>query len=139
MKKTFDIVKRFLNKYSKLKSAYTLAEVVVVMLVVAVVVSVSIKITKVKLDNIISYTYYSGYSTLRSVTGQVLADFKKCQVTLEVMEKANKGAILNPCPPFFRGEEVSEDVINSDYFVGYEFKRCLLQVQQAIMIYCLTK
>ena len=51
MKKTFDIVKRFLNKYSKLKSAYTLAEVVVVMLVVAVVVSVSIKITKVKLDN----------------------------------------------------------------------------------------
>ena len=76
MKKTFDIVKRFLNKYSKLKSAYTLAEVVVVMLVVAVVVSVSIKITKVKLDNIISYTYYSGYSTLRNVTGQVLADFK---------------------------------------------------------------
>ena len=46
------------------------------MLVVAVVVSVSIKITKVKLDNIISYTYYSGYSTLRNVTGQVLADFK---------------------------------------------------------------
>ena len=76
MKKTCDIVKRFLNKSSKLKSAYTLAEVVVVMLVVAVVVSVSIKITKVKLDNIISYTYYSGYSTLRSVTGQVLADFK---------------------------------------------------------------
>ena len=76
MKKTCDIVKRVLNKYCKLKSAYTLAEVVVVMLVVAVVVSVSIKITKVKLDNIISYTYYSGYSTLRSVTGQVLADFK---------------------------------------------------------------
>ena len=46
------------------------------MLVVAVVVSVSIKITKVKLDNIISYTYYAGYSTLRSVTGQILADFK---------------------------------------------------------------
>lgn len=74
-----------------------------------------------------------------SLPATVLADFKKCQVTLEVMEKANKGAILNPCPPFFRGEEVSEDVINSDYFVGYEFKRCLLQVQQAIMIYCLTK
>ena len=76
MKKTCDIVKRFLNKGCKLKSAYTLAEVVVVMLVVAVVVSVSIKIIKVKLDNIISYTYYSGYSTLRSVTGQILADFK---------------------------------------------------------------
>lgn len=74
-----------------------------------------------------------------SLPATVLADFTKCQVTLEVMKKANKGAILNPCPPFYRGEEVSEDVINSDYFVGYEFKKCLLQVQQAIMIYCLTK
>ena len=51
---------------------------------------------------------------------------------------ANKGAILNTCPPFYRGEEVSEDVINSEYFVGYEFKRYLLQVQQAVIIYCLT-
>ena len=92
MKKTCDIVKRFLNKYSKLKSAYTLTEVVVVMLVVAVVVSVSIKITKVKLDNIISYTYYSGYSTLRSVTGQVLADFKNDEEYLDVSAYEN---ILN--------------------------------------------
>ena len=63
----------------------------------------------------------------------------KCKVTTQVMEKANRGAILNPCPPFYREEEVSEDVINSDYFVGYEFKKYLLQVQQAIMIYCLTR
>lgn len=55
--------------------AYTLAEVVIVMLVVAVVVSVSIKITKTKLDHIVSYTYYSAYSTVRNVTGQILADF----------------------------------------------------------------
>ena len=55
--------------------AYTLAEVVIVMLVVAVVVSVSIKITKTKLDRIVSYTYYSAYSTVRNVTGQILADF----------------------------------------------------------------
>lgn len=53
------------------------------------------------------------------------------------MRLANKGAILNPCPPFYRGEEVSEDVIESEYFVGYEFKKVLLEVQQAIMIYCL--
>lgn len=46
------------------------------MLVVAVVAGVSIKITKAKLDNIISYTYYMGYSTLRNVTGQMLGDFK---------------------------------------------------------------
>ena len=68
-----------------------------------------------------------------------LDDFKECQVTKSIMEMANEGAILNPCPPFYRGEEVSDDVIESDYFVGYEFKKCLLEVQQAIMIYCLTR
>lgn len=55
------------------------------------------------------------------------------------MEKANHGAILNPCPPFFRGEAVSEDVINSDYFAGYGFKECLITVQQAILCYLLDK
>ncbi len=74
-----------------------------------------------------------------SLTENILDDFKKCRVTTQVMKKANKGAILNPCPPFFRGEEVSGEVVNSDYFVGYEFKKYLLQVQQAIMIYCLTR
>lgn len=74
-----------------------------------------------------------------SLPAAVLDDFKDCQVTVEAMKLANKGAILNPCPPFYRGEEVSKEVIASDYFVGYEFKQSLLDVQQAIMIYCLTK
>ncbi len=52
---------------------------------------------------------------------------------------ANKGAVLNPCPPFYRGEEVSDDVIDSEYFVGYGFKKHLLEVQQAVIIYCLLK
>ena len=73
-----------------------------------------------------------------SLPADVLADFRECQVTAEIMRMANEGAILNPCPPFYRGEEVSSDVIDSDYFVGYGFKKCLLDVQQAIMIYCLT-
>ena len=47
------------------------------------------------------------------------------------MGVANKGAILNLCPPFYRGEEVTEDVIDSDYFVGYEFKQSLLKVHGA--------
>lgn len=72
-----------------------------------------------------------------ALPADVLDDFKECQVTLEAMEMANEGALLNPCPPFYRGEEVSADVIESDYFVGYEFKKHLLDVQQAIMIYCL--
>lgn len=73
-----------------------------------------------------------------SLPESILADFKDCQVTKAAMDMANKGAILNPCPPFYRGEEVSEDVIESEYFVGYEFKKYLLEVQQAVMAYCLS-
>ena len=51
----------------------------------------------------------------------MLEDFKEYQITTSLMSLANDNAILNPCPPFYRGEEVSEDVIDSDYFVGYEF------------------
>lgn len=71
-----------------------------------------------------------------SLPESILRDFENCKVTKAIMEKANEGAVLNPCPPFYRGEEVSDDVIESKYFVGYEFKKCLLEVQQAIMIYC---
>lgn len=72
-----------------------------------------------------------------SLPADILGDFEHYQITKEIMDMANENAILNPCPPFYRGEEVSEDVIVSDYFVGYQFKRYLLEVQQAIMIYCL--
>lgn len=57
----------------------------------------------------------------------------------EVMDMANPNAILNPCPPFYPGEEVSADVIQSEYFVGYEFKKNLLVVQQAVMIWCMMQ
>ncbi len=66
-------------------------------------------------------------------------DFKDCHVTTDVMKMANDNVILNPCPPFYRGEEVSEEVIESEFFGGYEFKKYLLEVQQAIMVYCLTR
>jgi len=72
-----------------------------------------------------------------SLPADILKDFKGLQITKAVMELANEGAILNPCPPFYRGEEVSADVIESEYFVGYEFKKYLLEVQQAVMVYCL--
>lgn len=72
-----------------------------------------------------------------SLSAEELNDFKDCQITKEVMDMANKNAILNPCPPFYRGEEVSDDVIQSKYFAGYEFKKNLLVIQQAIMIWCM--
>ena len=72
-----------------------------------------------------------------SLPSGAVEDFKDLRITRSVMQKANPGAILDPCPPFYRGEVVSEDVISSEFFVGYEFKKCLLQVQQAIIIYCM--
>ena len=74
-----------------------------------------------------------------SIPNKAKEEFKNYQITLLHMQKANQGATLNPCPPFFREEEVSEDVINSDYFVGYGFKKCLITVQQAILCYLLDK
>ena len=74
-----------------------------------------------------------------SLPAEAVEDFRECQVTKEAMELANSGAVLNPCPPFYRGEEVSEEVMDSPWFVGYGFKRHLLTVQQAIMLYCLSE
>ena len=63
--------------------------------------------------------------------------FRTFQVTKRRMEAARPGALLDPCPPFTRGEEVSEDVIDSSFFAGYSFKSCLLEVQQAVLLSCL--
>lgn len=71
------------------------------------------------------------------LSSDIKAEFAKHRVTLKRMKKANEKALLNPCPPFARGEEVSSDVIDSDYFVGYGFKKHLLNIQQAIILYCL--
>lgn len=65
--------------------------------------------------------------------------YKEYQVTTTRLKKANPNCLLNPCPPFYRGEEVSKCAINSNAFVGYKFKKDLLKVQQAIIIYCMTK
>jgi ornithine carbamoyltransferase len=37
------------------------------------------------------------------------------------------------------GQEVSSDAIDSKYFVGYEFKKRMHEVEQAIIIFCLTR
>ena len=74
-----------------------------------------------------------------SIPGEFANDFNSFQITKDIMKMANKGALLNPCPPFYRNEEVSNDVIDSKFFVGYDFKKDLLRVQQAIMIFCMEK
>ncbi|ACZ30881.1 aspartate/ornithine carbamoyltransferase carbamoyl-P binding domain protein [Xylanimonas cellulosilytica DSM 15894] len=60
------------------------------------------------------------------------------QVTAELMTLARPSAVLNPCPPFTRGQEVAADVVDQGGpFVGYGFKRSLLHVQQAVLATCL--
>lgn len=72
-----------------------------------------------------------------SIPSAAKNDFEGYQITLERLIHANVDACLNPCPPFFRGEEVSAAAIDSKYFVGYEFKKALIEVQQAIISYLL--
>lgn len=72
-----------------------------------------------------------------SLPAGALPEFAACRVTLEAMRGANPGALLNPCPPFYRGEEVTDEVMDSEFFVGYGFKKHLLEVQQAVMLSCL--
>ena len=61
--------------HSLKKSAYTLAEIIIVLVVIAVVVAATMRVAKTRLDNITTYTYYAAYSVLNDVTAQMLADF----------------------------------------------------------------
>ena len=63
-----------IKKFSVFK-AYTLAEIVIVMLIISVVVAVTIGVTKKKLDSTISYSYYSAYESLKDVSRALLTDF----------------------------------------------------------------
>lgn len=65
--------------------------------------------------------------------------YRQYQITAERINCLPKGALLNPCPPFFRGQEVSKEAIASEHFVGYEFKKDLLTVQKAIVQYCMIQ
>lgn len=55
------------------------------MLIIAVIVAVSIRITKAKLDQVISYTYYSAYSTLSDVSRSMYLDIQDKKVDEEYL------------------------------------------------------
>ncbi len=73
-----------------------------------------------------------------SIPAAALSEFSGYTMTPELMALANDGALLDPCPPFYRGEEISAEVIDSSYFVGYGFKKYLLPIQQAVLIWSLS-
>ncbi|HQC41286.1 MAG TPA: hypothetical protein PK148_08845, partial [Petrotogaceae bacterium] len=93
-----------------------------------------------------NYFFFDNLNDIISHTDVLLTDpltekyrneeyYRKFQITLKLLQKGKNDLLFNPCPPFYRGEEVSSDAISSEYFVGYSFKKNLLYVQQAIMAY----
>jgi ornithine carbamoyltransferase len=60
------------------------------------------------------------------------------QVTLEKLKFAAPHAMVIPCPPFDTTQEIHPEVIASPHFAGYEQKRDLYAVHQAILVYLLT-
>jgi ornithine carbamoyltransferase len=65
---------------------------------------------------------------------EILAPYR---ITASMLDAAPRGVLLNPCPPFIRGREVSDDAMTHPAFVGHAFKRALLPVHQAVMAFCL--
>lgn len=63
----------------------------------------------------------------------------RTRVTFEKGIKELGGTTILFPPSALDKKERIEDVINSDYFVGYEFKKYLVEVQQAIICYLLER
>ena len=61
--------------FRDIKRAYTLAEIIIVLVVISVVVACTMRVAKNRFDNITAYTYYSAYGVLNDVTAQMLADY----------------------------------------------------------------
>jgi len=83
------------------------------------------------------------YETDVFLTDPVPADlqnedyFAHYQLKMSHLIQCKKQVLVNPCPPFYRGQEIEAEVIDSSHFVGYGFKQNLLYVQQAIILKCL--
>ncbi|MBN2625927.1 MAG: hypothetical protein JXA95_04620 [Spirochaetales bacterium] len=63
--------------------------------------------------------------------------YRRFQITGERADRLPAEALVNPCPPFYRGEEIATEAAESEKFVGYGFKKSLLKVQKALILYCL--
>lgn len=67
------------------------------------------------------------------MAGRIRERFLPYQITERHLSELGKGAIFLPCPPVTRGEEVSEDAMNSELCLNYRAKEYLLHTQNAIM------
>lgn len=69
-----------------------------------------------------------------SLGEKVRDEYRKFIIDDNALKYAPSNVLVNPCPPFHRGYEISESVINSAAFVGYEFKTSLKAIQIAIIV-----
>ena len=66
---------------------------------------------------------------------EALASYRITEAHLAL---AAHGHLLNPCPPFVRDREIAAEVLDTPgAWVGHEFKRALLPVQQAVVALCI--
>ena len=68
------VFEKVLSPLSKFLRAFTLSEVIIVMLIIAVVAGVCVKITRTKLDKVVTYTYFAAYDTLNSVSANLIGN-----------------------------------------------------------------
>ncbi len=66
-----------------------------------------------------------------------IQDFKGYQVDKSIMALADKDAVFMHCLPAHRGEEVSEEVLESKASVIFDEAENRLHVQKAILIDCI--
>lgn len=107
----------FLRLTNLAYSAYTLAEVIIVMLIIAVIVAVSLGITKVKLDNIISYTYYNAYSSLKKISTEMLSDWDPANPEYKQATLENNLLITDKISNFFKNKFSLSNFISPAYAV----------------------
>lgn len=124
MRSIFFLRDWYMFSIKNLKQAYTLAEVIVVMLIIAVVVAISIKIAKAKFDHITSYTYYSAFSVVRNVTAEMLNDFNAEDETYTSHEGLFAKLFMNKAygNPSCLLEEDASGMGLTGYYYCYKFK-----------------
>ena len=83
------------------------------------------------------YTDCWPHSLTEKDAARITHDFAAYQVTSEKLHLAKPGCFFLPCPPVTRGEEVSEEVMQTCGATVYEAKEYLLHAQNAILSYVL--